>query len=253
MRRVFQTSIGRKSKQNKSLYRFGMNKKKFAVLALLMIALVVLSSAMLVACNKNGDNNDSDNKTTTIEATKGLLISNGDFKVVDTSVKTYPRTLTSWTGGKTYSSGNYKDDVTAGAISLDKTLYDANKSKWNDNDDVLYNKLIAGGRYGDDDKVKNALMVYMPEESEKDGKKVHGPTAYGYTSTSFTISKGGYYKLSVDVLTHNIKGTDKGTPGARIYVSSNTYAEYEAINTNGEWKLTPSSSKVLPLPLPPST
>ena len=136
-----------------------MNKKKFAVLALLMIALVVLSSAMLVACNKNGDNNDSDNKTTTIEATKGLLISNGDFKVVDTSVKTYPRTLTSWTGGKTYSSGNYKDDVTAGAISLDKALYDANKSKWNDNDDVLYNKLIAGGRYGDDDKVKNALMV----------------------------------------------------------------------------------------------
>lgn len=213
-----------------------MNKKKFAVLALLMIALVVLSSAMLVACNKNGDNNDSDNKTTTIEATKGLLISNGDFKVVDTSVKTYPRTLTSWTGGKTYSSGNYKDDVTAGAISLDKALYDANKSKWNDNDDVLYNKLIAGGRYGDDDKVKNALMIYMPEESEKDGKKVNGPTAYGYTSTSFTIAKGGYYKLSVDVLTHNIKGTDKGTPGARIYLSSNTYAEYDEIDTKGEWK-----------------
>lgn len=235
MRRVFQTSIGRKSKQNKSLYRFGMNKKKFAVLALLMIALVVLSSAMLVACNKDADNGNDDT-TKTIEATKGLLISNGDFKVVDTSVKTYPRTLTSWTGGKTYSSGNYKDDVTAGAISLDKALYDANKSKWDDNDDTLYNKLIAGGRYGDDDKIKNALMVYMPEESEKDGKKVHGPTAYGYTSTSFTISKGGYYKLSVDVLTHNIKGTDKGTPGARIYVSSNTYAEYEAINTNGEWK-----------------
>lgn len=213
-----------------------MNKKKFAVLALLMIALVVLSSAMLVACNKNSDNNDSDNKTTTIEATKGLLISNGDFKVVDTSVKTYPRTLTSWTGGKTYSSGNYKDDVTAGAISLDKALYDANKSKWNDNDDVLYNKLIAGGRYGDDDKVKNALMIYMPEESEKDGKKVNGPTAYGYTSTSFTIAKGGYYKLSVDVLTHNIKGTDKGTPGARIYLSSNTYAEYDEIDTKGEWK-----------------
>lgn len=212
-----------------------MNKKKFAVLALLMIALVVLSSAMLVACNKDADNGNDDT-TKTIEATKGLLISNGDFKVVDTSVKTYPRTLTSWTGGKTYSSGNYKDDVTAGAISLDKALYDANKSKWDDNDDTLYKKLIAGGRYGDDDKIKNALMVYMPEESEKDGKKVHGPTAYGYTSTSFTISKGGYYKLSVDVLTHNIKGTDKGTPGARIYVSSNTYAEYEAINTNGEWK-----------------
>ena len=32
-----------------------MNKKKFAVLALLMIALVVLSSAMLVACNDKTD------------------------------------------------------------------------------------------------------------------------------------------------------------------------------------------------------
>ena len=139
-----------------------MNKKKFAVLALLMIALVVLSSAMLVACNKDADNGNDDT-TKTIEATKGLLISNGDFKVVDTSVKTYPRTLTSWTGGKTYSSGNYKDDVTAGAISLDKALYDANKSKWDDNDDTLYKKLIAGGRYGDDYKINDSLIVDMPE------------------------------------------------------------------------------------------
>ncbi len=212
-----------------------MNKKKFAVLALLMIALVVLTSAMFVACNKDDGNTDSDT-TETIKATEGLLISNGDFKVVDTSVKTYPRTITSWTGGKTYSSGNYKDDVTAGAISLDKTLYDANKSKWDDNDDTLYNKLIAGGRYGDDDKIKNALMIYMPEASEQDGKTVHGPTAYGYTSSSFTIAKGAYYKLSVDVLTYDIKGSEPGTPGARIYLSSNTYAEFDAIDTKGEWK-----------------
>ena len=168
-----------------------MNKKKFAVLALMMIALVVLTSAMFVACNKN-DDNTTDDTTTTIEATKGLLISNGDFKVVDTSVKTYPRTITNWTGGKTYSSGNYKDDVTAGAISLDKALYDANKSTWNDDDNSLYDALVAGGRYGDDDKIKNALMIYMPEQSEKDGKKVNGPTAYGYTSSSSTIAKGGY-------------------------------------------------------------
>lgn len=171
MRRVFQTTIGRKSKQNKSLYRFGMNKKKFAVLALLMIALVVLSSAMLVACNKNGNNNDSDNKTTTIEATKGLLISNGDFKVVDTSVKTYPRTLTSWTGGKTYSSGNYKDDVTAGAISLDKALYDANKSKWDDNDDTLYNKLIAGADTVTTTKSKTHLWSTCPRNPKRTARK----------------------------------------------------------------------------------
>ena len=212
-----------------------MNKKKFAVLALMMIALVVLTSAMFVACNNNDDSNTTDDTQKTIEATKGLLVSNGDFKVVDTSVKTYPRTITSWTGGKTYSSGNYKDDVTAGAISLDKALYDANKSKWNDDDNSLYNALVAGGRYGDDDAIKNALMIYMPEQSEKDGKKVNGPTAYGYTSSSFTIAKGGYYKLSVDVLTKDIKGSENGTPGARIYVSSNTYAEFDAIDTQGKW------------------
>ena len=228
-----------------------MNKKKFAVLALMMIALVVLTSAMFVACNKN-DDNTTDDTTKTIEATKGLLISNGDFKVVDTSVKTYPRTITNWTGGKTYSSGNYKDDVTAGAISLDKALYDANKSKWNDDDNSLYDALVAGGRYGDDDAIKNALMIYMPEQSEKDGKKVNGPTAYGYTSSSFTIAKGGYYKLSVDVLTKDIKGSENGTPGARIYVSSNTYAEFDAIDTQGKWVTysviiegSPSSSSTL--------
>lgn len=214
-----------------------MNKKKFAVLALLMIALVVLTSAMFVACN-NDNNNSSDDTQETIEATKDILISNGDFKVVDTSAKDYPRSVTSWTGGKSYSSGKYNDDVTAGAISLDKSKYDANKSKWNDSDDSLYNALVAGGRYGDDDKIKNALMIYMPEKSEKDGKSVNGPTAYGYTSASFTIAKGGYYKLSVDVLTKDIKGDGKvtSTPGARIYLSSNTYAEFDAIDTKGEWK-----------------
>ena len=215
-----------------------MNKKKFTVLALLLIALIVLSSAMLVACNDKTDDKPDGTKET-IEATKDLLITNGDFKVVDTAKKTYPRTVTSWTGGKTYSSGKYNDDVTAGVISLNKSDYDANKSAWNDTDDSLYNALVAGGRYGDDDKIKNALMIYMPKKSEKDGKEINGPTAYGYTSASFTIAKGGYYKLSVDVLTKDIAADEKklnATPGARIYLSSNTYAEFEAIDTEGKWK-----------------
>ena len=215
-----------------------MNKKKFTVLALLLIALIVLSSAMLVACNDKTDDKPDGTKET-IEATKDLLITNGDFKVVDTAKKTYPRTVTSWTGGKTYSSGKYNDDVTAGVISLNKSDYDANKSAWNDTDDSLYKALVAGGRYGDDDKIKNALMIYMPKKSEKDGKEINGPTAYGYTSASFTIAKGGYYKLSVDVLTKDIAADEKklnATPGARIYLSSNTYAEFEAIDTKGEWK-----------------
>ena len=80
-------------------------------------------------------------------------------------------------------------------------------------------------------------MVYMPEEStNSDGKKVHGPTAYGYTSTSFTLAKGSYYRLKVDVLTHKIGGANETDRGARIYLSSNTYAEFSGIDTEGEWK-----------------
>lgn len=212
-----------------------MNKKKIVILSLMLVAIIALSSALFVACNN--DTPEADKNNTTITETEGLLIKNGDFKVIDTKATDYPRAITSWTGGKMYSSGSYKDDVTAGVISLSKAIYDANKSKWNDSDDSLYNKLVAGGRYGDDDKVKNALMVYMPEEStNSDGKKVHGPTAYGYTSTSFTLAKGSYYRLKVDVLTHNIGGANETDRGARIYLSSNTYAEFSGIDTKGEWK-----------------
>ncbi|MDE7373213.1 MAG: hypothetical protein K2N18_04040, partial [Clostridia bacterium] len=212
-----------------------MNKKKIAILALLMIAVIMLTSCLMVACNPNGSDNEEPAK---IEATEGLLINNGDFKVIDTGVKTYPRAVTSWTGAKMYSSSTFRDDVTAGVISLEKDLYYANKSKWKDDGDELYNKLNAGGRYdGDADKIKNALMVYMPEESkDADGNKIYGPTAYGYTSASFSLAKGSYYKLSVDVLTYKINGEKEEFRGARIYVSSNTYAEFEAIDTNGEWK-----------------
>lgn len=212
-----------------------MNKKKIVILSLMLVAIIALSSALFVACNNDTPSDDKNN--TTITETEGLLIKNGDFKVIDTKAKDYPRTIPNWTGGKMYSSGSYKDDVTAGAISLSKAVYDANKSKWNDSDDSLYNKLVAGGRYGDDDKIKNALMVYMPEEStNSDGKKVHGPTAYGYTSTSFTLAKGSYYRLKVDVLTHKIGGANETDRGARIYLSSNTYAEFAGIDTKGEWK-----------------
>ncbi len=212
-----------------------MNKKKFTVLALLLIVVLTLTSCLLVACNPA--NSDDDGADKTIKATEGLLINNGDFKVVDTSVSTYPRSATNWTGAKQYSSDTYRDDVTAGVISLEEALYNENKSKWGDDDGEIRNKLLAGGRYGETDKIKNALMIYMPEQGKNaDGKDIHGPTAYGYTSSSFSLQKSSYYKLTVDVLTYKIAGKDGDVPGARIYVSSNTFAEFAGINTNGEWK-----------------
>lgn len=222
-----------------------MNKKKFLVLAILMVALIVLSSALFVACNKNSDAGTSSDtpseESKTIEPTEGLLITNSDFKVVSTSTESYPRTITNWTGAKSYSSASYPSTVVAGAISLEEALYAANASAWKDSDKALYQKLIAGEHYKDRDN-KNTLMIYMPKKDEKlsdDDTKEYGPTAYGYTSNSFTIEAHAYYKLSLDVLTYDIAGDSENAanvPGARIYVSTNTYAEFENIDTNGEWK-----------------
>ena len=220
-----------------------MNKKKFVFLAIMMVFVIVLSSALFVACNKSSDEatpSEDESKSETIKPTEGLLISNSDFKVLGTSSDKYPLTITDWTGARTYSSGSYPSEVVAGGISLDGDLYNANKSAWGDDDDTILNLLKAGGRYGDDDEIKHALMIYMPKKAETEEGEAedltHGPTAYGYTSKSFTIQKNGVYKLSVDVLTYDIAGEEGHTPGARIYVSSQASAEFFAIDTNGEWK-----------------
>ena len=69
--------IGRKPKINS--YRFGMNKKKFTVLALLMIVVLTLSSCLLFACNPDSSSDGDDDAK--IEATEGLLINNGRYRL----------------------------------------------------------------------------------------------------------------------------------------------------------------------------
>lgn len=229
-----------------------MKKKRLTLLALMMALLMVLSMATLVACNKADSSSDDDTTAdTTIEATEGLLISNSDFKVVNTaSTAKYPLSITGWTGATSYSSGTYNTGVIAGAISLEEALYSANRTTWKDNggtvkdDSTLYD-LLKSHYSADEGAVNNALMIYMPTAAEVTDKDTedYGPTAYGYTSSSFTLDAGTYYKLSIDVLTYKIAGVlgddgnqkDTATPGARIYVSSAAYAEYKTIDTNGEW------------------
>lgn len=211
-----------------------MNKKKLSIIALIMCLVVVFLAAVLTACDPD---NDNDGTTEAADPTEGLLISNSDFKVIGTSGN-FPRTINSWTGAKLYSSSSVHGDVIAGAVNMAAATYEQYRSQWKDDSNTIYNLLTAGGRYGADDAVKNALMIYMPTEDEVTSEdEDYGPTAYGYTSSSFTIDKNSYYKLSVDVLTYNIAGTDKegNEPGARIYVSSNTYAEIAGIDTKGEW------------------
>ncbi len=222
-----------------------MNKKRLTVLALMMALLMVLSLVMLVACDKAPDQVVDDETSVKIEPTAGLLIGNSDFKVTKNTSKAYPLVAESWTGAAMYSSGSYPKGVIAGVISLEEALYTANMSAWKDNG-TIYGALKS--HYSaDEDAVNNALMIYMPKASEivDSQKDDYGPTAYGFTSTSFSLEGGKFYKLSVDVLTYDIQGSlDKETgeelqssePGARIYVSSAAYAEYANINTNGQWK-----------------
>lgn len=220
-----------------------MNKKRLTVLALMMALMMVLSIVMLVACDKEVTDNISDSTDVKIDPTEGLLISNGDFKVTKSSDTTYPLTADGWTGAAMYSSGSYPKGVIAGVISLEEALYTANMSTWKDNGTIY--KALKSHYSADEDAVNNALMIYMPTKAEIEDadKQDYGPTAYGYTSSSFNLESNKYYKLSVDVLTYGIKGTldeegnqkETSEPGARIYVSSAAYAEYATINTNGEW------------------
>ena len=216
-----------------------MNKKRLTVLALMMALLMVLSLVMLVACDK--DVTDPEDETTvTVKPTEGLLISNGDFKVTKKDDKTFPLSPDSWSGSAMYSSGSYNKGVIAGVIGLEEELYNEHKALWND-DGTIYNALKS--HYSsDEDAINNALMIYMPE-ANTDSDKDYGPTAYGYTSSTFKLQGSKFYKLSVDVLTYNIAGSldedgnqkEDAEPGARIYISSAAYAEYANIDTKGEW------------------
>lgn len=215
-----------------------MNRKRLSILALIMCLVIVFTATALVACNKGQDDNSAD----ALEPTDGLLISNSDFKVIGTEGD-WPRTINDWTGGKLYSSSSIPGSVIAGAVSLDQAIYEANRRMWDDDGSAdedgktLYDRLKA--MYDDKADSNNALMIYMPADREDTEDEEYGPTAYGYSSKSFSLDKASYYKLSVDVLTYGIAGekdNENNKPGARIYVSSNTYAEISGINTNGEWK-----------------
>ena len=186
-----------------------MKRKRISILIMLLILAIAFSAAVFAACNDPSSPSDTEE----IEATEGLLISNSD--------------------------------VIAGAISLEEALYSADRELWNDDGSdkdgkSLYDRLIAGGHISEaDDAVNNVLMVHMPtEDMAEDEDDDYAPTAYGYTSKSFSLEAGSYYKLSVDVLTYDIAGTDDedNVPGARIYISSNGYAEISGIDTEGEWK-----------------
>lgn len=196
-------------------------KKKNLFINLVILVMAVSLVIGLSACNPSDPSSDSSkNNSYVIDNTEGLLISNSDFNGTSNS-KVYPYLPKDWKGSVMTSS--LPAGVTAGTINVNEEIYDDYKSTWDD----LDNPGKAEG--SSDDKM---LMIYMPEKADSDDAK-HGPTAYGYTSNSFTITQYDYYKLSVSVKTVNIEGGDDA--GARIYLSTSAYVDFHSIDTEGEW------------------
>jgi hypothetical protein len=222
--------FGKRAQIIKFVYKvLFMKRNRF--LTLIIVMLLIVTMAMLAACNNAPDITDPDDQTTEpTPYTEGLLITNADFKV--TTGDTYPYKPATWTGSSP-STTAYPNDVIAGVIDVVSEAYDSNKYKWN-------NLQNPGKKAGSaDDRM---LMIYMPtaetdiEGVDEAAKGIeYGATAYGFTSGSFTMKKGYYYKLTVDVKTQDIAGNE-GKAGARIYVSSTAYAEFRGIDTDGEWQ-----------------
>ncbi|MDR2634608.1 MAG: hypothetical protein LBC13_01360, partial [Clostridiales bacterium] len=196
--------------------------RKFILLALLTLLLV--SSVMLLAACNPGEDVVPVEESPAEETTDTLRIKNSDFSRTTSDAGSYPYVPTSWTGVDQsssllpqYSTGG----IVAGIVSAEDAVYDANKSKWGG-----LEKPSLNGAPED----KNMLMIYNSE-----------PSSYAYNSTSFQVTAGAVYKITVDVLTVNLRGNatleeSARKYGARIYISSSTYIEFKQIDTKGAWK-----------------
>ncbi|MGI6228594.1 MAG: hypothetical protein ACOYIN_03020 [Christensenellales bacterium] len=197
--------------------------KKF--LLIMLVLMLVLSIVIFAACNdaENSEDPGDENEEEEEETEDPPRILNYDFSESTSAAGDFPLAPKSWTGTEPASVLPQKsaDKIEAGIISVKEADYESKKSVWDD--------LANPGKKGtpEDD---NMLMIYNKE-----------PTVYTYTSTSFSVTADAIYKITIDVKTVGISGNTtideaKRTPGARIYFSSSTYAEFRSIDTAGEWK-----------------
>ena len=101
-----------------------------------------------------------------------------------------------WTGAAVDSSASTTDD------DLAKGVFNQTQSNWSelnikpDTDEFVENVL-----YSDINRTGDSVLVIF---NKKD-------TSYGYTSNSFTLKSNKYYKVSIDVLTKDLKYVDPET------------------------------------------
>ena len=192
-----------------------MIKKKRILLSLIVVILCVSIAMLAFACNKD-KNTDEDEDTKTEDT---ALFTNGTFtQFTKGDSDSFPVAPTSWTGtpGSTSSSSTIKtpqdsDSLSAGVISVGSD-YDSTKLG-------ITNPAKTEG-------VEDNYVLRI-------NNKV--ATAYSYVSSSTTVKKDSYYKLSFWVKTVGLSPKNEGEKyGAYIYVKGSAYAQFEAVDTEEE-------------------
>ena len=182
-----------------------MNTKKRFLLTLLIAIMCIAMLATAIACDKDTDDNTDDTDTSE------QLFTNGDFTL--TTGDTYPATPGSWTSSTGASNAQAgSDNVIAGVIDTSSSSFKSNKK--------TYGSIENPGKTGEDDKI---LMIYNKIKN-----------SYKYTSANVTLNKNSYYELTFSVKT--LLTDPSETSGAYVYLTGDAYAEFKAIDTNGEWK-----------------
>ena len=209
-------------------------KKSKKLLTLLLATMLVLALMIgVVACNPPEDpSTDDDTTTEETTTTETLLVNNGKFAT--TTGATYVKSASNWTltaGAWAKSSTG----LTTGVIDLSSEAFANNKGAIDADigtPGIAPSTPKTDGKYDD----TNALIINMKGE-ESNG-------SIFYASSTASVKKGTYYKLTFDVWTDLIfdENVDNSKRGAAIVVSQGTsassvvVAQFLSINTNEEWQ-----------------
>lgn len=216
-----------------------MKKKTRKSLLVFLALILVFSIFILVACVDPSDKKPDEKPTTETSQNDGTLINNGSFKFAKPKdPNSYLQSdIVNWsTNDGAFKSTDSK--VKMGVIELDDKLFAEKKAMFNftssSNPDLTYSLDKFPGiapstpkNEKGEPEDKNALIISMQDIDKK-----HGSVFYSLSSSS-TLAKNTFYKLSIDVYTDLFQPSEKS--GAAIEITSTMYSQILSINTNKGW------------------
>ena len=185
------------------------HSKKF-ILAILLFALVITANFGLINATICAVNASEVHGFDGFTDQVNVSISNNTFSSNSSTADGYPYTPKNWTYNTTKASNNVKH----GLVNLSATTYKNNYENYGLGEKENPGKLeVSSDNY--------ALMINSRLEK----------SSSGYVSDAFTLSKNGYYHVSVNVYTDNVDGA------ASLYLfnGDKVFASITNINTKGNW------------------